>query len=373
MKRLDTLHPFLFLAPLAFLFVLPGILFFFPVIDEQPLAGVQQEIAPVPLSLSSLRDQSWQQSVTAQLRESLPLRNSLIRTDNQLYWSLFRDISPDRPVRLVRGDDNYLFEQAYLDELSDQRPVSREQIRSQLAAIEVLEERLAEQDIPLIFLIAPSKAVTEMDRVPAAWNDTTATTNYERLVEELNDFDITVFDTTPFFEEIKKTTHPLFPWSGTHWTYYGACLTMRELVSSTTDVAISCELGIQYDYPIGIDQDLASYLNQWVKPVPPEPVFFPTVSVDGDLDHIFFAGDSFLWNLTALFDGTPLYNDRTVAYYNETLYERTGVDELRTRSMNSVPVDELQTILLHSDLVIIEVTHTGIHNIAGGFAGSLSN
>lgn len=351
----------------------PLVQWYQPVVTERLLGGKQVTTIVPDRTWQTLWDGSYQTAFASWVEEQLGFRTSLILTDNQIYFSLFKEMSP-RPIPLVLGKENTLYEKDYIDAYHNKNAISQEEITVQVEKLELLEQQLRERGVDFLFLLSPTKAHSYPEYIPDRLQADIQETNYERLVYALANSSLTYFDSSAYFEQVKPTVpYDLFTTAGTHWSFYGACRAVQAFTTFVLDgPRATCDPYIVHPAPQGTDRDLVQYVNAWNDRFADNPTPLPTVAMVGEpLGKVTFIGDSFIWNITQQFDAKGWYNERHVWYYNATAYRRVGAGEQILEEITGIGTDDWAQDILSSDLVIIEATHTAITNIGFGFVDQL--
>lgn len=200
-------------------------------LDAQPLYTIATKAPPLRLGWW---DRALQTTFTAAVNERLPLRNFLVRLNNQLdYWIL-------RASRMyfgaiVVGKRGVLFEMNYIAEAFGYAPtMSDAAILREAENIKRLRELLARRGIPLIAIGTPGKVSFRRDAVPAYFPEYRRGTpsNYDRLVRIFAEQGVPFVDGRAEMRASNLISRgPFFPIGGTHWTLLGAYAAVTGAVS----------------------------------------------------------------------------------------------------------------------------------------------
>ncbi len=232
------------------------------------LAGFRSKAAPAAFNWWN---RSFQSTASAALDESLPLRNWMVRVNNELDYLVLRH-SRMAGGSIVIGKGGVLFERAYILHAFGYLPsISDKTIRGVGERLKRLHRLLARRGIPMIVLGTPGKVSLMRESVPAAFPvfRPGAASNYDRLLKIFADLSVPFFDGRAELLEAQIAGRgPLFPRGGTHWTLLGAYAALERPMagvlresdpSGTTrivldDVAISPRAR-------GVDADLLDLMN----------------------------------------------------------------------------------------------------------------
>lgn len=359
---------------LLFLF-LPALQAKFEFLPETNLNGVTQNIERPSLnrifSPKGRSAEGWQKEFEQWFNNNLGLRAAAIKTDNQINFHLFKEISSKNNTKIVLGKNNWLFEKGYIDNRNNRDAISDKWLNQQVDDIAALQKALSEKGIPLLLVIAPSKASLYPEQIPPKYLANQQPTNYDRLIPLLSQKGIHYLDGRAILESQKEhTTYSLFPQGGTHWTYSAACLvsqqimTTLESLSSKDLVNITCAPDTPQEVPYGTDKDLADLINIWTPEQTYGQTAYPTITGDnGQKLDILMIGDSFSWTLINILENAGVYKDRDFYYY----FSRNSQFPEGTFDPISEPNINWQTEVFAKDAIILEVSETGINNIGSGF------
>lgn len=368
------------IALFLLLILLPGLQMARPIVLEEKLHGVE---APVEhtfpsLTWSSLLDESFQKDVNVWLNEHFGFRGALVRTDNQLNFSLFREISSSYGSRIIVGKWDTLFEKLYLDAVNGRYKVSPEsQAYAARQFLRLFRVMQAQKKTFLVF-ITPNKASVYPELIPSRFvrtaNQSTSSDDMDGFVRLLESEGVPVLDTRRLMDAWKSSSpFPVFPKGGSHWTEFTACRAGKELMrrlkqqSAQSWKEPDCEPYRISDYPGPFDRDLADLTNLWN----PAPFFEPLPYVDlpkarpleGERPSMFFVGGSFLWAVFNQFEQQSIYRSRDFFYYYERRFRWPERIEEKIRKSQIPWKDEI----LRNDTFVIEINEAYLHHAGMGF------
>ena len=254
--------------------LLVGILYYvighsLPSLNSSALLGYSEKVA-APTGYNWW-DRSLQTKVTRTIDERLPLRNWMIRINNQLdYWIL-------RTSRMYRGTivvgrDGVLFGKPFIAQAFGYAPsMTDEAIRRIGTSVKQLHRLLEQQGIPLLVLGTAGKVSLMRSSVPAAFPEfhSGAPRNYDRLLKIFAEMGV------PFVDGRVEMIHsryasrgPLFPRGGTHWTLLGTYAALERPIAQILREATKfrdarIELDDVWVSPVasGTDSDLLDLMN----------------------------------------------------------------------------------------------------------------
>ncbi|MCB0328894.1 MAG: hypothetical protein KDD70_04505 [Bdellovibrionales bacterium] len=343
------------------------------------LGGVtKKKKEALEFSLENFRRGEFQNRFEKWFTRKLDIRPALIKTDNQINYELFSQLSSSERGKAILGNDGHLIEKIYIKRAQGAFTPKRQKLLSKVKELKKTQRILQQYNIPLLILISTNK--------PSFYNEVIPN-NYrvpQRLVgdysplqfftEQLNNAGIPFIDSREFLKsEASSFNDKFFAQTGTHWNELGSCLitsklysTMHELLLGF-DAKLECQVRGQRKLPLPMDRDLLSVTNLWtpeklVHPAPlvkrafQEPSHAPRPSV-------LFVGTSYLWALFYNIDKANAFSKRDMYYY----FKRSVPSPRGTER----PIDRSDPIwvkrALTHNLVVLEVNEVFLHRIGYGF------
>ena len=349
----------------------PSVQFCFKVFPPEKLAGVEKKAVLPKFTVSSWFDGSFQNRFEAWYDQTYGLRDYFVRTDNQINFSLFHQVSTQQNLNLVLSRYNNLFERPYIISFLGLDAQSEKEIQVIAEQIQKLQNCLADYRIPFLFMISPSKATIYPELIPYymfSLKSEKTLTNYDKLLPFLKKYGINYIDGQKFVSDLKReSNYPLFPKGGTHWNFFASYQITLQLLHSI-DMLTGKRLNhlklekIDWDKtPRQSDDDLARLANLW-DPKPflsenPYPVVHKETVKGAVLPNVLLAGASFAnapyWYLTSNHLISELSN-RYVYYQVKT-------------------ISDIKTEIFDRDIIILESTVLELPYLNRGFMPLLLN
>jgi hypothetical protein len=343
---LERLVHLFYVCCLGALLISPTIQNCFDIFPSKTLHGVEKKTAIPDLTVSSWFDGSFQNRFEAWYDQVHGLRDIATRTDNQINFLLFHQVSGQENLDLVLGKRNNLYVRPYINNYLklDSQPV--EKIRAVAEQIRDLQNGLAAKGIPFFFMISPSKATIYPEYIPdymVCQKNEQALSNYQKLIPFLKEFGINYLDGMKFISDLKEQcNYPLFPRGGTHWNFFASyqmTLQIMQRIETLTQKKMHKLLlkKIEWDRtPRRSDDDLARLANLWdTSPFldeNPYPVVQKKSVKDAVLPNVLLAGASFAngpyWYLTKnrlisdLSDRYVYYHVKSIGDMDQDISER---------------------------------------------------
>lgn len=277
------------------------------------LKGAETAVEAPEWSLHALRSGTTAKAVSAWFDAHIGLRSFWVRLDNQIDYTFFNQVV-DRSAgtRLVRAPGDWFYERQYIEFATSMGAVSEEEFRHRVERMRRVEAKLARRGIPLLYIIAPSKASVYPEHIPAEFfhekKPEHIVTSWELGRSILQDSGVSYIDGPGLYDRWKREGVPdLFARSGTHWSYVSALRIWAEIRASLNPRLPRPIPPLQYEplqarRPQSDDRDLldlANLLVTWPYEHPlPKPTMIPQKTVPAsDLPRILWVHDSFGWVL----------------------------------------------------------------------------
>jgi hypothetical protein len=192
-------------------------------------------VDPTPHLAFGWWDRSFQKTFDAQLNDRVPLRNWMIRLNNQLDYSLLHTNRLNRGnVRI--GRDGNLFEAPYLYETFGYNPRMPDARSHELGTkIRNLQLKLSERGIAFVVLGVPGKPSIVPDSAPFEFKPyrPELPRSYDRFFKIMSELGVVLYDGRAEMRQSPLASRgPFFPVGGTHWTELGAFAAFQRLIDT---------------------------------------------------------------------------------------------------------------------------------------------
>lgn len=342
------------------------------------LSGVTAESEMAELSVKSVMDGTYQESLNTRWENHFPGRSALIKIRGQLLYSLLRE-SPNENV--VIGADDYLFEPGFIfRELAIDGATYDEYFDGLRDKLIRLNDLMEQNDKELYLFITPNKVHYFSEKVPARYQllRTDQGNNYQKFVQMLQTTQLHYFDSHAYIGEMPEGTWeaPVFYRTGTHWSCsygYSAAVAFADYISAVSEKWNLGEMRVWEaktavpEYP---DADLYDSLN--IIQNPTESYYTAGITVDepGDGPGVFYRGGSFMGqSLSGLTDvGVfPEFMHLENNYY----YTNDAGDSGTISSYTSYEELDIGRYMEQTDILILEVNEAIISSMSFGFVDYL--
>ena len=338
---------------------------------------VKKEVSKPDFTLLSFLDGKYQENLEKWFKRDSGIWPYLVRTENQLNFSLFKLASTNYKSTVVVGKDNNLIERSYIRAANDLDSATAERLTKKVNKLKELQDLFESKGAAFIVMISPNKPALYPEFLPEAYfkpGGEERVSKYERMIPLLRKAGVNVLDGYKFFKDrINEDPYPFFDFSGTHWNEYGSCLIGQQLISLSQElinkplISFTCDPVIVNDVPGYSERDLSRILNIWW----PEATYSNSprpksvrVSRGGEYrPNVLFVGTSYMWALLRHLDVHRVFRKRDFYYYfkrNSTYPKRSfkTIDKARINWQKNV---------FSKDLVVLEVNEAFVSRVGYGF------
>jgi hypothetical protein len=312
-------------------------------------------------------DRGLQERIESYSTDSLSLRPACVRARNQFEFTFFDKLN----AKDIYEYDGIFYRMYFLNYTDGANFAGYERIRSDVATLKRFGDSLKKRNVPLYFVIAPSKLHLYRGNLPW-WNSSSGTnTNYIRYKQAMLQAGINVLDADQWLGAIRETTKPsVMATGGVHWSLYGSALVCDSLIKRVSlDRRESFARIVMKPAPADAeinreDMDAANLCNLMFPPKDPKlrNVVFPEVRQAGRKLRPLVIADSFYGTIAWSGITPQVTHDKAVYYY----YFKTR-QGLREVVDPKVTVQAVDADLAEADCVIIMSDIFNMENFAFGF------
>lgn len=314
----------------------------------------------------------FQEKQEAYINSVFGLRNTCVRINNQIAFSLF-NIAKANGVTI--GKENFLYEKKYIDAYYGKDFIGEDKVKKLIDRIKFVSDTLKKINKQLLIIFAPGKATFYPEYIPDIYRSDILNTNYKSLSKQINESDVYCIDFNKWFIDNKnRSKYPLFPQYGIHWSIYGGALAADSIIKKIEFLRKIDMPNLIYDQvelkqPHGLDYDIASGMN----------ILFKLKSYDMAYPHIIFEKDSAKTKPSVLtisdsfyltlydFGISNAFANNDFWYYNARVYPQAYSGEFSTDNLNHVKEIESH------DVFIVMATEANLASIGWGFLEELEH
>jgi hypothetical protein len=125
---------------------------------DAALAGVEVAVQPPEPAVAAWWAGGYQSAFDSWLDQCIGLRGVMVKTANQMSYTLFGELAEGKGTRVVPGRQGYFYEQSYVDAFHKASRHSAEELDAAVGQVRQLQDRLEAAGIAFLLVIAPSKA-----------------------------------------------------------------------------------------------------------------------------------------------------------------------------------------------------------------------
>lgn len=306
------------------------------IVKLQPLEGATLEAEKPKLTLTTYANGSYQDSVELYLRDHFGFRELLIRYYNQYLWSCFHETNN---ATIVRGKDNWLFEEIYVRnhyeslmyDYTNDTSEMKKIFETEAIRLKKVQELLKEHNIHLFVVIAPCKDEIYPEYLPQnfSYNRPDGIHAYEYYKKRFDELGVDYLDLVPVFKNLKDSVdYPLFPQTGTHWTSIASVFAFDSILHYMEGLGneklVDIEIGQKYPGETrDFDNDLEKILNL-VHPIKTPTNWYVDVKAKEDSSavkpNLLAMGDSYFWHFIYNIPLRDIFQKSPYWYYNYIIY-----------------------------------------------------
>ncbi len=274
-----------------------------PFVDPS-VPGAKEKADFPAFSVRGFLDGSFQAGVERAYDRRYGFRRQIVRTANQVDFSVFREIPWKSGHRIVLGREHTLYQSEYLEALMGRDSVPPGRLEQFARDLRRLQDALEARGKAFLFLITPSKASIDPEFLPELpgplWPR-----NYEALLPLLSTHGVRTLDGHAIAVAMKtRKGGTLFPRGGTHWGQELALETVRQLLARLEERTGRTYPRLRADgagppaRAKGPEADLAQLANLWTpwlltRPAAPLKIV-RELPEGGVVPKLYFVGTSFL-------------------------------------------------------------------------------
>lgn len=357
--------------------ILPVVQMIVPMVEENKLIGAQTVKDFPAISYDSFISGTMQQQLAEWFSTHIGFRGHLVRTDNQINVSVFKEMSKRSSSQIVLGRNAFLYEKPYIDNFNRKDSVSDEALLEVTEKVAKLQEALRARGVPFLVVVSPNKASVYPENIPARFirrSRELEPGNYERWMPMLAARGVNYLDGRDFMLKLKQSDKfPVYAASGTHWSYYAVCQFLTELSGRLSELLnkplaeVTWRDAKMESRPKGDDQDLLLFANLWRRAAlfQPTPYAMTGNTRDGKefRPRVLIVGASHVWQMLHILDKQRIFAQRDFYYY---FRRKNSSPPLIEDALDPAAIDWQQD-MLDKDVVILEVNEAVIPSAGFGF------
>lgn len=344
----------------------------FDIVEIAPLKGDITEPVKAYFNFNDWFSGTYQEQKEKYLNETFGFRNFLVRLNNQIAFSLFKQARADG---VVVGKNNYLYEESYIKTYYGTDYIGYDSIANRMQRLKYIHDTLSKLDKNIILVFAVGKGSFYPEYFPNKYITKKKTTNYETRLELAQQLGISHIDFNNLFIENKnRSQYPLYPQYGIHWSYYGMCLAADSIIryienARNIDMPNLYWDQIEIAQPKKGDYDIADGMNLLVK-LKTFDMAYPDIKFQSDSAKIkptvLVISDSFYWGMYNM-GITSAFSNSHFWFYNKQIYP----DNDNTPTETSI--FDLKDEIDKHDVIIIMATEATLSALGWDFIENTYN
>jgi hypothetical protein len=314
-----------FLILLAVLF-LPMMQTCFHLVDERPLDGVAKKAKKPVVNRQTLYNEMAQDSLLKWCTEQTGFRNTMIRVNNQLLFSVYGKV-PNTGIVRSKDRNNY-FGTRYVLSYTGESFLGEEEIQKRVRRLKVAQDILLTKGVTVVSVFTLGKASYYSELIPDKYlAKGRETNNYNAFLEAFAEQGINVIDFNRYLCDRKDTEiYPYYSNLSTHWTAYAASLAMDSLVhymeSKTKKTHVHAVIeSFDTTWILQQDDEMSRNMNL-IFPLEHNTIYEPVFSfTEGYKPKVLAIADSYWWTVFNKKVNLPqtLFSNTGFWFYNNTI------------------------------------------------------
>jgi hypothetical protein len=357
------------------LLFLPLVQMMYPIFKTVPLHGFYEKArCPDTLNWSTWTNESFQKKYTKFVEDSFGLRDFLIRTNNQLNYSLFRRTEASK---VVVGYHDCLYEENYILDYTGINFMGTAYLDELLRRTKLVQDTLKKiKNIDLIVVYEPGKASFYPEYIPEWYlKHKGPLSNMQYLIKRSKETGMTFLDLHSWFLSLKgKSKYPVYTTYGVHWTTYGMFLagdTLARYIENIRHEDLPDMVWDDYRVTPNMrdeDFDIEATLNLLFE-LKHEALCYPEVSYRSGHGKVkpklLTVGDSYYWGLLGNHIIDSLFSGQEYWYYNQGIWPDIW------KPQNIPEVLNLKDEVLKQDVILVMITEMNTYRAFWNFTDQL--
>jgi hypothetical protein len=332
---------------------------------EPPLEGIGATSAAPSFKWANWMRGTFQDTLMDHATKHVGFHNTFVRLNNQYYYSLFNTALANH---VIIGQDDYLYDIAHIRAYTGEDYLGEETLRNRMRDIHDLQEILLKKGIRLMVAFVPGKATGTPEHLPIGTAPAGKQTNYKTYLRFADSLGVPALDLIAWYQhEKKRSTFPLYPSGGIHWSQYCATIAMDTTLGFLSQLMQTPFNRMQIEdiewspTPRGQDHDIERGMNL-LFPHRGSPMAYPKVKWTGiePKFNVMTVGDSYYFKAFTDFSGACFAKSSLWFYHNELHTWGSMVP------MHNEQVDVLKQIEAQ-DLIILFTADANLKEFSWGF------
>lgn len=308
-----------------------------PIIETEKLIGAVVADEPPTLNRQNILSGKFARSVDKWIENHLGFREPMVRLNNQINYSLFKDTSR-KGTQIVLGQNSWLYERGYIVSAMNEGALNQATIDQLASGLADAQALCQSKGADFFVIFAPSKAELYPENLPQSYQKRLRRPNlkndYDRAIPALEKAGVNLIDGVQWFHERKSNApeFPLFSPGGTHWGIMASFeflqhaitrINQSPFVSIEAPKASSIETTISKE----LDIDILNVLNLMNPDSGKRLMQYPNIehNPNGTFPRpkLTVIGDSFSWQIIDHLRRANSVTDVDMYFYMQTKYAFT--------------------------------------------------
>ena len=344
---------------------------------QYPLKGEKTETPFPTLTIGSLNNGVYTDSINDYLKTNFTLRVMAIKTRNQIDYTLFNQT---HARSVLVGKEGYLFEEDYIKAALGTDEFDLGEFDETIKNLEQLSDS---SGVPVFVVIAPGKGSYYSEYIPDEYYDVDSIIHnrtylkWRQRVEDSRNLKLV---------DIKAQLDPLgdlFPKNGIHWCEWSQVDAFNILNDSLASylpldknpINFVIDSTYRSDKMEGTDQDIELGLNLWQNIADLETTYYKVSWEQNESTSkpkVLLVGDSYAWGVVNRGVLRHSYNEGEFWYYNQVVHgpKYLGSDDFGKNPLEVHGISnksDFYEILKQFDAIVLLSTDANLHKFPFGF------
>ncbi|MFN8393363.1 MAG: hypothetical protein U0176_01675 [Bacteroidia bacterium] len=347
------------------LLLLPAAQQILGLVTEEPLHGINHVARKPQFSVRNWFAGTLQDSLLDFTTQQIGFEPSLVRLNNQLYYSLFHTAHANK---VAIGKGGALYDPKQIESALGMDYAGTPALLANLLKFRQLQEILQKKNIRLAMVLVPGKGIGLPHLIPDGYPAPSPATNYNALKRMTDSLHLPYLDLINWYKDTKSTSNfPLYATTGNHWSEYCATLAADTLIGylqayTGTELNRIKVKSVHFPVPASIvDNDLNLGMNLMYTPPVPE-MAYPEVEFTGRPRklRVLTIGDSFYSKMFTEFSG-DIFEQSHFWFYFRELHRREAPAALPTAQV------DLRKEIESQDVILLYMVDSHLRELGFGF------
>lgn len=334
-------------------------------VQEAPLHGIGHVARKPQFSIENWFAGTLQDSLHEFATQQIGFEPSLVRLNNQLYYSLYHTAQANK---VAIGKGGALYDPAQIESALGMDYAGNDALKAQLLNVTQLHEILKKKGIRFTVVLVPGKGIGLPHLIPECYPAPSPATNYSAIDRMADSLHLPTLDLIAWYNDAKATSnYPMYASTGNHWSEYCATLaadTLLGYLQAYTQTELNRIRIKKVHYPVSasvVDNDLNLGMNLIFTPPAPQ-MAYPELEYAGKPKklRVLTIGDSFYSKMFHEFSGQVFEQSHFWFYFRE-------LHRLEDLAVHPTAQVDIRKEIESQDVVLLYMVDSHLREMGFGF------